>query len=632
MQNRNKILLSICVPTYKKADWLELSLKILLKQTRPFAGKVEIVVSDDASPDHSAKVLKNLSNGNEDLFRFFVQEKNLKNNKNYLFAIDQAQGDYIWLLGNDDYLREGAIEKVIQTLEDHRDIDFFYMSYSFFNPPSHPDEILDLLQKPIQKNDLPPSSFGEHVMEDRALEWIGEVPAYDALCFTPMYGAIVKKSIWRAAFEFNANGEFFKYLQGSFGYAEYLATHFLSIRGYYIGYPYVMASRDISWGSFAASACLRNMPVLYDILEEQGVPLKVLRFIRDDYLKLIRDSIPYVLQYRNIFHHEEFSFWDHTKRFWSYPQYWKNLLTILPKQLSYMCTKGFWVPLLQKYCPAFIYKILKIVNTCFHETESPFQKVLGVNFYRKSCADLIKNLPKSGLIAAPAAPALLNLVNDIQYQKALHAADINLVDSGLMALCWNFTHPKQKISRTSGYRFLKSLIETNYLHGENKTFWLMANERDRDLSMKWLNLEEMPESTRCGERLHENFNLKKESFYICPHYHSHALEDPVLLQILDQKRPPFIIINIGGGTQERLGHYLKINLQYKPLIICTGAALGFLSGHQTPIPLWADKLYLGWLWRCFGNPKTFIPRYIKGLKFIPLFLKFHDKSPCDAHE
>lgn len=632
MQNQNKILLSICVPTYKKADRLELSLKILLQQARPFAGKVEIVVSDDASPDHSAKVLQKLSEGNEDLFRFFIQEKNLKNNKNYLFAIDQAKGDYIWLLGNDDYLREGAIAKVIQALEAHRDIDFFYMSYSFFRPPSDPNEIINILQQPIKKEDLSPSSFGEHIMEDRALEWIGEVPAYDALCFTPMYAAIVKKSIWRAAFEFNANGEFFRYLQGSFGYAEYLTTHFLSIPGYYIGYPYVMASRDISWGSFAASACLRNMPVLYDILEEQGVPLKVLRFIRDDYLKLIRNSITYVLQYRKIFHHEEFSFWDHTKRFWTYPRFWKNLLTIVPKQLKYMCTKGFWVPILQQHCPKLIYKFLKKISSYFQEPKSSFQKILGVNFYRKSCSDLIKNLPKNGLIAAPAAPALLNLVNDTGYQDALHAADINLVDSGLMALCWNLTHPAQKIHRTSGYRFLKSLIETNYLHGEDKSFWLMASEKDRDLSIKWLNLEKMPEGMRYAHRFHKNFHLKKEYFYICPHYHSHEIKDDQLLEILNRERPPFIIVNIGGGTQERLGHYLKNNLQYKPLIICTGAALGFLTGHQTPIPVWADQLYLGWLWRCIGNPKTFIPRYIKGLQFIPLFLKFHEQSPSNIRK
>lgn len=630
--NPDKILLSICVPTYKKADWLELSLRIVLEQAKKFAPKVEIVVSDDASPDHSGDILKKIAEEYKDIFRFFIQEKNLKNNKNYLFTIDQAKGEYIWLLGNDDYLREGAIAKVIETLEAHPNIDFFYMSYSFFNPPARPEQVFDKLKQPIAKEDLSPCSLGDHVMEDRPLKWLGEVPTYDALCFTPMYGAIVKKPLWRAAFDFNAKGEFFKYLQGSFGYAEYLTTHFLSIPGYYIGYPYVMASRDISWGSFAASACLRNMPVLYDLLEEQGVSLKTLRFIRTDYLKLIRESIPYVLQYSNIFHHEEFSFWDHTKRFWSYPQYWKNLGTIIPKQLLYMGTKGFWVPFLKKTCPLFIYQGLKKINEILETPKEPFQKILGINFFRQSCCKLINNLPKKGLIAAPAAPALLNLKHDAHYQKALHAADINLVDSGLMALCWNITHPTQRIQRTSGYRFLKALIDSNILQGKSKTCWVMASEKDRDLSLKWLNIEKMPVGARHAHRVHKSFNLEKSDFYISPHYHSAHLEDSDLLKILNLKRPPFIIINIGGGTQERLGHYLKLNLDYEPLIICTGAALGFLTGHQTPIPLWADKLYLGWLWRCFGNPKIFIPRYIKGLQFIPLFLKFHDKSPCSIKE
>ena len=36
-----------------------------------------------------------------------------------------------------------------------------------------------------------------------------------------------------------------------------------------------------------------------------------------------------------------------------------------------------------------------------------------------------------------------------------------------------------------------------------------------------------------------------------------SIEDPKLVGILNDKRPPYVFINIGGGKQEVLGLYLK---------------------------------------------------------------------------
>ena len=60
-----------------------------------------------------------------------------------------------------------------------------------------------------------------------------------------------------------------------------------------------------------------------------------------------------------------------------------------------------------------------------------------------------------------------------------------------------------------------------------------------------------------------------------------------------------MIINLGGGVQEKLGLYLKRNLNHETKIICTGAAIAFLTGLQANIPNIVDKIYMGWLWRIF---------------------------------
>ena len=77
-------------------------------------------------------------------------------------------------------------------------------------------------------------------------------------------------------------------------------------------------------------------------------------------------------------------------------------------------------------------------------------------------------------------------------------------------------------------------------------------------------------------------------------------------------------MTIGGGNQERLGLYLKRNLSYLPAIHCIGAAIAFLSGDQVHIPVWADKFYLGWLFRSLSEPKRYIPRYWAAFSLYPL--------------
>ena len=85
-------------------------------------------------------------------------------------------------------------------------------------------------------------------------------------------------------------------------------------------------------------------------------------------------------------------------------------------------------------------------------------------------------------------------------------------------------------------------------------------------------------------------------------------------------RPDFIITNIGGGRQEILGLYLKKNLKIKTTILCTGAAISFLTKDQAPINNLIDQFYLGWFVRLIFNPIVFLSRYLYSLRLIPMVI------------
>ena len=122
--------------------------------------------------------------------------------------------------------------------------------------------------------------------------------------------------------------------------------------------------------------------------------------------------------------------------------------------------------------------------------------------------------------------------------------------------------------------------------------------------------------------------LIRTKVYIAPIYSKVGhLPDAALLSRLQELNPSTVFIQLGGGVQERLGLFLKENLKVESTILCTGAALAFLSREQAPIPKWVDKYYLGWLMRCIFNPKVFLPRYLKAFRLVYLLIKYGKKSP-----
>jgi UDP-N-acetyl-D-mannosaminuronic acid transferase (WecB/TagA/CpsF family) len=87
------------------------------------------------------------------------------------------------------------------------------------------------------------------------------------------------------------------------------------------------------------------------------------------------------------------------------------------------------------------------------------------------------------------------------------------------------------------------------------------------------------------------------------------------------------VIGLRAGLQEPLAVYLRDYLLYRPCIHCVGAALGFLSGDEDPIPDWARKFQLGWLARLIGQPRMLLPRFALALSFAAIVLRYRSELP-----
>ena len=103
--------------------------------------------------------------------------------------------------------------------------------------------------------------------------------------------------------------------------------------------------------------------------------------------------------------------------------------------------------------------------------------------------------------------------------------------------------------------------------------------------------------------------------------------DDVLVGLAAKRKPRHIVVCLGGGTQERVGLMLKRQCAFPTSIHCIGAAIGFLTGNQVRIPSWADRFFLGWLFRCLSEPAKFVPRYWKACKLVPMMIRYRENPP-----
>ena len=224
------------------------------------------------------------------------------------------------------------------------------------------------------------------------------------------------------------------------------------------------------------------------------------------------------------------------------------------------------------------------------------RRILGVQFFNGDADEAVASMfQHGGFLIAPSGTCFARLRDDETYRRALLAADLAIADSGLMALLWRVLR-REKISRISGLKYLKHLLRKMKGEGAGEIFWILPSERARQKLFEWSRREPFPTASK--------------NCYVAPRY-GLEIEDRNLLSLLEQNRRSHVIIAIGSGAQEKLGYYLRENLSYRPAIHCTGAALGFITGHQIAIPDWADRLYLGWLVRLITQPQRFVPRLVR---------------------
>ncbi len=115
--------LTVCVPTHHgRARTIRDTLTSIAGQLRPeHAGRVTVVVSDNGSRDGTEQVVAELAAAGLPV-AYGRNAEDIGFARNLDRIVEQAPGEWCWLLSSDDRLREGALDRALELLAAHPDV------------------------------------------------------------------------------------------------------------------------------------------------------------------------------------------------------------------------------------------------------------------------------------------------------------------------------------------------------------------------------------------------------------------------------------------------------------------------------------------------------------------------------
>lgn len=122
------------MPTYRRAALVDAQLAWFAGAVEGREGRVELLVSDNCSPDETPKVCERwrqtLGARRGLRTRFHRQERNVGAIRNIAWCMREAAGDYVWIVGDDDAIEPTALGFVIDTIIQRPDLALLVLNFS----------------------------------------------------------------------------------------------------------------------------------------------------------------------------------------------------------------------------------------------------------------------------------------------------------------------------------------------------------------------------------------------------------------------------------------------------------------------------------------------------------------------
>ena len=140
-------LLSMCFPIYNRLDVFKYTFSRTMEQVIKLnSEEIEVVVS--VNPDESVlEETKKFLYGMQNKYGMVVNinDENLGISGNGRKVFELANGKYIWMIGDDDFVLPGCLDRILRILKRHPDIGWYHLAFARLN--GYPNDEKAIVQR-----------------------------------------------------------------------------------------------------------------------------------------------------------------------------------------------------------------------------------------------------------------------------------------------------------------------------------------------------------------------------------------------------------------------------------------------------------------------------------------------------
>lgn len=150
-----EITVSVAMTAYNHGKYIKQAIDSVLHQQTDF--KYELVVGDDASPDNTQEIIKELYKKHPDKLKPILREKNIGAIKNIVDIVSHCNGKYVAFLEGDDFWTDpNKLQKQVDFLEKNPDYVACF----------HKNKVVDEDNNIISEKDMSFCKHEEYTLED----------------------------------------------------------------------------------------------------------------------------------------------------------------------------------------------------------------------------------------------------------------------------------------------------------------------------------------------------------------------------------------------------------------------------------------------------------------------------------
>lgn len=253
-------ILSICISTYNREKWLALNLRNLFNLISRPNEEIEIVVCDNASTDNTSDVVQPYLARQD--FRYYRNAINVGMLGNLRVTAHHARGQYIWILGDDDLVKPGGIENILEVIRLNPNLALVYLNYGYTREEDA-SAITDLDK--FFKNAPPICPPSNDI-----LGTVSQISTESENFFTAIYCLVLRRDHAIRAYSQNIEGRPFSTLLTCIPTTYHALNFMMQEPAYWLGQPQLVVNLNVSWMKYAPLWILERIPEAYDLAEKMG--------------------------------------------------------------------------------------------------------------------------------------------------------------------------------------------------------------------------------------------------------------------------------------------------------------------------------------------------------------------------